>query len=64
MGTTDCPCGCKRELPVAKRQVFDIAFDESTPLGELALVHALPVWAVRHIQLTFLHRSVLPVLAS
>jgi hypothetical protein len=64
MGTTACPCGCNRDLPVAKRQVFDIAFDESTPLGELALVHALPVWAVRHIQLTFLHRSVRPVLAS
>jgi hypothetical protein len=63
MGTTACPCGCNRDLPVAKREVFDIAFDDSTPLGELALVHALPVWAVRHIQLTFLPRSVRPAFA-
>jgi hypothetical protein len=44
--------------------VFEIAFDESTPLGELALVNALPVWAVRHIQLTFLRRSTRPAFAG
>jgi hypothetical protein len=50
--TTSCPCGCKRDLPVGSSAVLAIAGDDSTPLGELALVHALPVWAVRHIQLS------------
>jgi hypothetical protein len=43
---------------------MQIAFDESTPLGELALVNALPVWAVRHIQLTLRMLSPRPALAG
>ncbi|MEY2422266.1 MAG: hypothetical protein QOI95_2333 [Acidimicrobiaceae bacterium] len=64
MGTTACPCGCKRDLPVAQRTVVQIAFDESTPLSELALVNALPVWAVRHIQLTLSRLSASPSFAG
>jgi hypothetical protein len=64
MGSTDCPCGCERELPVARGTVERIAFDESTPLSELALVHALPVWAVRHIQLTLRRLSTPSAFAS
>jgi hypothetical protein len=42
---------------------MQIAFDNSTPLGDLALVHALPVWAVRHIQFALGVLSARPALA-
>jgi hypothetical protein len=64
MGSTACPCGCERDLPVARRTVEQIAFDETTPLSELALVNALPVWAVRHIQLTLRRLAAPPAFAS
>lgn len=64
MGTTACPCGCKRKLPIERRTVMQIAFDDSTPLGDLALVHALPVWAVRHIQCALAIVSTRPALAG
>ena len=43
---------------------MQIAFDESTPLSELALVNALPVWAVRHIQQALSLLSARPAFAG